>query len=376
MRHTSTLLLLVLTVFFTHATLATDLSGTISANTTLTLVNSPYNITGHVTVNSGVTLTIEDGVEVRFGGNLYMEVRGILNATGAMFTADTDSPSPGFYQGIYVGFPNDNVIYKGEVNLDNCVIEYASNTYLRHGELNLTNNCILRDFTGFGVNIHQRGILNMANSTITNTSYPIYMSDNFGGNFTFGENVDISNNTNNFIFINFRYLNEVMHWPNLGIPYYFDSQFNITQTRQHFIEPPVVVQGNTGAYFSINGKINAIGSENSPIFFTTRDGQNYWQGINVLDNAIDPDCIFRNCIFEKAANNWRNHSAMAIFDASPTIDSCAFRSNVYNLEIQGRSLPAFSNNSFGASIQNSAFAYNISMDWTAEPTFSNDTLHF
>ena len=48
----------------------TNVSGTISQNTTWTLLpnppnnGSPYIVTGDITINSGVTLTIQPGIEV------------------------------------------------------------------------------------------------------------------------------------------------------------------------------------------------------------------------------------------------------------------------------------------------------------------------
>ena len=51
---------------FASAASATDVSGVISSNTTWTLANSPYLATGYVTVNAGVTLTIEPGTVVKF----------------------------------------------------------------------------------------------------------------------------------------------------------------------------------------------------------------------------------------------------------------------------------------------------------------------
>ena len=61
---------------------ATDVSGTISSNTTWSLANSPYVVTGNILVASGVTLTIEAGVTVKVNSDLYIKVEGTLTAVG------------------------------------------------------------------------------------------------------------------------------------------------------------------------------------------------------------------------------------------------------------------------------------------------------
>ena len=60
---------------------ATDVSGTI-ATTAWTAANSPYRVTGAVTVPSGETLTIEPGVDVLFDADVEFTVTGVLNSAG------------------------------------------------------------------------------------------------------------------------------------------------------------------------------------------------------------------------------------------------------------------------------------------------------
>lgn len=85
---------------------ATNVSGVISVNTTWTLANSPYVMTGDVTVATGVTLTIEPGVVVQANAtSRQLRVDGSLSAVGTAgapitFTSTMDS-APGEWNRIY-----------------------------------------------------------------------------------------------------------------------------------------------------------------------------------------------------------------------------------------------------------------------------------
>jgi hypothetical protein len=67
---------------FYIATCQTTISGAISTTTNWQVSDSPYEITSAVVVSSGVTLTIEPGVEIRLAGCYELIVKGTLNAVG------------------------------------------------------------------------------------------------------------------------------------------------------------------------------------------------------------------------------------------------------------------------------------------------------
>jgi pimeloyl-ACP methyl ester carboxylesterase len=74
---------------------STAVSGTIPADTTWTLANSPYVVTSDMDIPVGVTLTVEAGVVVKFQYATNMTVEGTLHAVGTLmspiyFTSFTD----------------------------------------------------------------------------------------------------------------------------------------------------------------------------------------------------------------------------------------------------------------------------------------------
>ena len=94
----------------------TNESGIIKSNTTWTKTNSPYNLTGNVLVNNGVTLTIQPGTIVNLG-SYYIEVNGTIQAIG-------NNANPTTFNGGQISFTQYSDGWN-EVSGSGSIISYA-----------------------------------------------------------------------------------------------------------------------------------------------------------------------------------------------------------------------------------------------------------
>lgn len=113
--HRSLKLTLLLSVALAGgASAQTDVGGTISVDTTWTKANSPYVLSSSLLVRGGATLTIEPGVEVRFGGNLSMTIGASFGGPASIkslgtseepviFTSNSEDPGAGDWGFVLVG---------------------------------------------------------------------------------------------------------------------------------------------------------------------------------------------------------------------------------------------------------------------------------
>ncbi len=103
---------------------STNVSGIISTNTTWTVANSPYIITGNVLVNPNINLTIHPGVNIKFDSKKYLRIDGTIYAVGTasqmiIFTSNQVSPKPGDWGGIRFEESSEKSLLKY------CKIEYG-----------------------------------------------------------------------------------------------------------------------------------------------------------------------------------------------------------------------------------------------------------
>ena len=206
-----TFILLFLFTFLTASVYSqTNVSGTISSNTTWNIAGSPYIIWDTVYMDGGTTLTIEPGVIVRFRNKAALFTFAIINglpqndadiiAVGTstnpiIFTSDSSAPSPGIWSSINM---NHNAFTNSIFNY--CIFEYASYALRINNDAGYSTvkNCIFKN-NNIGIidgkyvhidsctfiNNTSYGILTISFSTISNC----YFSNNqvgllVGGNYT------------------------------------------------------------------------------------------------------------------------------------------------------------------------------------------------
>lgn len=177
----------------------TAVSGGIFANTEWTLANSPYVVTGTVTLFPGYTLTIDPGVQVLFQANTALIVRGQLVAVGTptqhiIFSSTDATPTTTSWSGIQIGNQEG-----GSGNIAYSDISYAATAISVEccwsgGPLTIQNsgfsndNVALGGYAGWVTTVDHCSFSNntyavenadksISNSTFTNNTYGLYSTE-------------------------------------------------------------------------------------------------------------------------------------------------------------------------------------------------------
>ena len=162
---------------------ATYVEGTITQDTVWTLVDSPFIVSDNITVSPGATLTIEPGVQVRFGDNFFLTVNGGIIADGTndgmiQFTSDDVNVSTGAWGTIQISGTQQS-------SITNCIVEYGqTGITLYGGSLNLQNDSVRYNLNGTVV---MGGSINIENDEIINNTMD-------GINIAGGTQVTVQNN--------------------------------------------------------------------------------------------------------------------------------------------------------------------------------------
>jgi parallel beta-helix repeat protein len=157
-------IVIVIMTFSSDNVEATDVGGHITSDTTWNLTGSPYIIKDNITVNAGITLTIEPGVIVKYFPEMSMFVYGNLHANGdeaglIKFTAfDPTSRTPEYCIKIEEGGWAD--------------IEYCEISYFSYGiKMESVSNIMISNSEFKNINVKGINLRSGSNITIINCSF-------------------------------------------------------------------------------------------------------------------------------------------------------------------------------------------------------------
>lgn len=166
----------------------TNVNGIINSDTTWTKANSPYNLTGPVTVSPGVTLTIEPGTIVDANYLNYLQINGTINARGT-----TNEPI-NFNGGQPLSAPNGLDLLFGDFSGGDVIFSQSSSSWNQQTQSgSIIENAVIEDLVinGGSPKISANSLLNI---DIFGGSPEISNNNIIGGIGVYGSLATISNN--------------------------------------------------------------------------------------------------------------------------------------------------------------------------------------
>ena len=404
----------------------TNISGTITSDSTLAIGGSPYTITGNLTINNGVTLTVDPNVVVKINSGPRVYVYGSLVATSATFTSSAATPAKGDWGNIQVGnyskrgsavfkqcqilyggaFDATSIyVYNGTVTLNQTDVANSKNDgvtirYDYNDTLHVTNgssiyncdrygisssggsiyieNSTISNCSSVGLLVNSSSSVGLKNATIQTCDWPIRYDGS--ASVVFKQSNNFTGNTHDGILMQSNGYDSMV-WDTVAVPYVLRSDFTINNNKTLTIAPTNVVK-SMGGHLYVNGNINAVGTASDSIYFTSYKNDNLmgdtngdgstsspnskdWFGIHFRDQSNDFTNNLKYCKISFAGRG--NVGAVVTDNASPTIENCSIANSYYGAMFIGLSNPTFSNNVIGSSEM-----VPVALSFEANPTFTDN----
>ena len=270
---------------------AQELSGSISANTTLRDLGLPvdYVIDGRFYVEGNALLTVEPGVTIMFASTvsgITVEENAGLRMVG---TADKPITLTGPTNNQNIGAWDDVVVNS---NRSDNQFEYVNfingGSYGEVVEINgklSMKHCMINGATNYGVFVGG-SFSAFENNTIKNTKCPVLLTNQLQVN-NLGAGNTYTSNTNNMIEIDDYWLDEdnmTVTYSNQGVPYYLKAGLHVDNNAIAKVNAGVAfvmayeqsVSVNTNALLQVNG------TASQPVVFRALNNEpGYWNGIEI-----------------------------------------------------------------------------------------------
>jgi len=327
-------------------------NGEINTNVTW-LAENTYLVDGSLDVDNGGVLTIEPGTTIKFTAGSYISVgysaAGTIIANGTAekpitFTSSAGMPTSGAWSGIrcYENtqsgtiFNYCNVKYSGGD-------EYYGPFYLSNCKITLTNstftNCASNHTIFMPEGTSSDGFTAFSGNTISgNSGHAIKLPVNFATQLS--ESNVITCGTGYGINISGDYTLADATIKNINIPYYIGDNDYISLTGKMNVAPGVIFKFGSNASMEIgynaSGYLNAIGTAELPITFTTSVSSpepGAWNGL-IFRSESHSGCNLTYCTV-----NFAGHDSY--FSGNVTLEDCTItvkNSTISNSENYGITL--------------------------------------
>ncbi len=328
-------------------------------------------VTSSVTVNSGVTLTIDAAATIKFANGQYLDIAGTLIANGTSaapitFSSSSATPTAGSWLAVhfkpgsssssqltyasvlYSGGWNAGVVVEGSSpTIDHVTVSNSSSDGIKvmgTGSAPTITNCTLTSNSSNGLN------LTAGNSTVTgctmssNSGYGLNITSGTtatissctftnNGNYATGADtntslLDLSNltatgngsgGTKNAIGYRGGSISGAERWVNGSLPREVTSSTTVNSGVTLTIDPGATIKFANGQYIAINGTLLATGTSAAPITFTSNAATptaGSWSGVQFKPgSSSNSQLAYASVLY---SGGWVG--GVVVEGSSPTID--------------------------------------------------------